>query len=139
MYDDEREYNTFPNSMSISAAKMAGITLEGPTDLNHSMDLTTSGFIKYDNAKNRLSLIDPLFITELGEVLTHGAVKYAPDNWKLCEDPTRYKDALLRHLYAYLSGELIDPDSGLPHTSAIAFNTMALRWFDRQHQQKGNI
>lgn len=96
----------------------------------------TETFTKFDNTKNQLSLIDPLFVIELGEVLTYGAVKYTPDNWKLCTDPTRYKDALLRHTYAYLSGELIDPESGLPHTSAIAFNTMALRWFDRQSQIK---
>lgn len=92
---------------------------------------TSADFVKFDKAKPQLSLIDPLFVTELGEVLTFGAAKYSPDNWKLCPDPARYKDALLRHIYAYLSGELIDPDSGLPHTSAIAFNTMALRWFDR--------
>ena len=95
-------------------------------------DSDKTEFSKFDSYKNKLSLIDPQFILELGEVLTYGAVKYSPDNWKLCDDPIRYKDALLRHTFAYLSGELIDPESGLPHTSAIAFNTMALRWFDRQ-------
>lgn len=71
----------------------------------------------------KLSLIsNPLSLVETSS---------AANNWQLCSDPTRYKDALLRHLYAYLSGELTDPESGLPHTSAIAFNTMALRWFDR--------
>ena len=89
-------------------------------------------FIKADAGKNLMSLIDPLFVVELGDVLTFGAKKYAPDNWKLCEDPQRYKDALLRHTYAYLSGEEFDQETGLPHTSAIAFNTMALRWFDRK-------
>ncbi|MHB8098104.1 MAG: dATP/dGTP diphosphohydrolase domain-containing protein [Sulfuricurvum sp.] len=92
-------------------------------------------FVKADSNKNQLSLIDPLFITELGQVLTFGASKYSPNNWQLCSDSTRYKDALLRHLYAYLSGELTDPESGLPHTSAIAFNTMALRWFDRNSNE----
>ena len=95
-----------------------------------------SHFIKHDSGKPKLSLIDPLFIWELGEVLTFGADKYAKDNWKLCEDPSRYKDALLRHTMAYLAGELTDPESGLPHTAAIAFNTMALRWFDRNQQHK---
>ena len=60
-------------------------------------------FIKYDSDKHKLSLIDPLFIWELGEILTFGANKYAPNNWQLCEDPSRYKDALLRHTIAYLS------------------------------------
>lgn len=109
--------------------------IEGPTQLNKDYSIP-SGFVKADSNKNQLSLIDPLFITELGQVLTFGAAKYSPNNWQLCSDSTRYKDALLRHLYAYLSGELTDPESGLPHTSAIAFNTMALRWFDRQLTQK---
>ena len=89
-------------------------------------------FIKADSSKTRMSLIDPDFIIGLADILTHGAEKYAADNWKLI-DPSelyRYKDALLRHLYAYLSGELIDQDSGRPHLDCVAFNVMALRYFE---------
>lgn len=87
-------------------------------------------FIKADTGKNMLSLIEPQFIIKLGEILTYGAKKYDVDNWKKCDDPRRYQDALLRHLYAYLDGELIDPESAIEHTASIAFNIMALQYFD---------
>lgn len=91
-----------------------------------------SEFIKDDKDKPMLSLIEPHFVTSLGDILTFGAQKYSVDNWKLCDDTSRYKDALLRHTYAYLSGDLLDPESGFPHTAHIACNTMFLQWFDKQ-------
>jgi len=93
--------------------------------------VSTEVFIKDDKNKNMLSLIEPEFITKLGEVLTFGASKYSINNWKSCEDPTRYKDALLRHTYAYLSGEIIDPDSGMEHLAHCAANLMFLQHFEQ--------
>ncbi len=87
-------------------------------------------FMKNDSGKNMLSLINPAFVTLLGEVLTFGANKYAPNNWQKCEDLSRYKDALLRHIYAYLSGEQVDPESGLSHLGHAAFGLMCLNYFD---------
>lgn len=87
-------------------------------------------FMKNDNGKNMLSLIEPQFILLLGEILTFGSKKYAPGNWKLCEERSRYEDALLRHLYAYLSGEKIDPESRLSHLGHASFGLMALNYFD---------
>lgn len=87
-------------------------------------------FIKHDSGKNMLSLIEPHFIQSLGEVLTFGAAKYAKNNWQLCEDTSRYKDALLRHIYAYLSGEIKDPESNLDHLAHAAFGLMCLQYFD---------
>ena len=88
-----------------------------------------SEFIKYDNSKNMLSLIEPKFIEGLGQVLTYGANKYAKDNWKKCNDLDRYHDALLRHLYAYLGGEENDSESGLSHLDHISANVMFIRYF----------
>lgn len=87
-------------------------------------------FIKHDSGKRRLSLIEPLFIQTLGDVITFGAEKYAPNNWRLCEDTSRYKDALLRHIYAYLSGEFTDPETGIEHLAHAACNLMFLQYFD---------
>lgn len=91
---------------------------------------TNSEFMKADAGKNMLSLIDPQFVVLLGEILTFGAKKYAPNNWQLCEDTSRYKDALLRHLYAYLGGEQLDPESGMSHLGHAAFGLMCLNYFD---------
>ena len=88
--------------------------------------------MKYDKGKLRMSLIDPEFVTGLAEVLTFGAVKYAADSWKHLENAEdRYRDALLRHLYAYLSGEINVQESGLSHLKHISANVMFLEHFER--------
>lgn len=52
----------------------------------------------------------------------YGTSKYhAPDNWKLVE-PQRYRDAAYRHWLAYLDGQKLDPESGLPHLWHLACN-----------------
>lgn len=92
-------------------------------------------FRKDDAGKPRFDLIDPLFEIELAEILAHGAVKYAANNWQRAvpsQARERYYAALRRHLAAWYAGEETDPDSGLPHLASVAFCTMALRWFDRQ-------
>ena len=80
----------------------------------------------------RLSLIEPMFIEGVGEILTFGAQKYAPNNWKELpyNEIWRYKDALLRHLMAYLDGEYIDRDSGKEHLKHIGCNLMFLTWME---------
>lgn len=87
-------------------------------------------FSKFDTNKNKLSLIEPTFIDGLGQVLTYGANKYAKDNWKQCDDIDRYKDALLRHLYAYLGGEDKDSESGLDHLDHVSANVMFIKYFE---------
>lgn len=89
-------------------------------------------FKKNDVEKVRVSLVEPGFIYGTAKVLTFGANKYEVNNWKeLPENELyRYKDALMRHLLAYLAGENIDPDSGLLHLDHIACNTMFLRHFE---------
>jgi len=49
-------------------------------------------------------------------VLHYGAKKYKPNNWRTVE-PQRYVAAFERHWQAYLTGEMIDSESGLPHLS----------------------
>lgn len=60
--------------------------------------------------------VPPVALVLLGEVLRHGARKYGPLNWRESDArPPTYYDACLRHLLAWRDGELIDPESGLPH------------------------
>lgn len=74
-----------------------------------------TSFMKYDSGKLRYSLVPPKSIAAIADILTYGAVKYAPDNWRLCTDPDRYVDALYRHLEAWRSGEATDVESGKSH------------------------
>jgi hypothetical protein len=115
------------NDALLNAVQDAISTGTGMYEVKH---ISPSGFIKLDTGKRRLSLIEPQFIDSLGDVITFGAEKYAPNNWRLCEDTSRYKDALLRHIYAYLSGEQSDPETELPHLAHAACNLMFLQYFD---------
>lgn len=72
-------------------------------------------FMKFDGDKVRYDLVPPSAIKAMAEVLTFGARKYKPNNWKNCEDPERYLAALYRHLEAWRAGEINDQDSGMHH------------------------
>lgn len=74
-----------------------------------------SSGLKYDAGKPRLDLIDPLAIEGLANVLGFGAQKYSAHNWRNGIQYSRLIAALLRHTFAILRGETIDPESGLPH------------------------
>ena len=92
----------------------------------------TDVFIKHDNGKPMISLIDPKFIEGLAEVMTQGANKYGRNNWQECKEPHRYLDALLRHTLKYWDGEKVDTESGKSHLYHIAFNAMALDYLDNK-------
>lgn len=72
-------------------------------------------FLKFDGDKIRPDLIPASAFKALAEVLTFGARKYKPNNWKNCKDLDRYKAAMLRHIIAYQGGEIFDAESGMPH------------------------
>jgi hypothetical protein len=76
----------------------------------------TSGGRKFDGGKLQYGLIPPLALKATVDVLTFGAEKYEPDNWKVVPDSKRrYFDALQRHVWAWKEGEQIDPESGKHH------------------------
>lgn len=87
---------------------------------------------KADKGKLMLELIPPETYIALGEILTYGANKYAPNNWKTVE-PARYIGALLRHLTAYMQDpQGIDEESGYSHIKHVLCNAMFLEWFSLQ-------
>lgn len=70
--------------------------------------------MKFDTNKLRFDLIPAIATESLAAVLTYGAKKYKPNNWRSV-DPQRYVAAFERHWHAYISGEMLDKESGLPH------------------------
>lgn len=89
---------------------------------------------KHDSEKVRWDLIDLKTVGVIASVLTYGAKKYAPDSWQTIPDgEKRYFGALMRHLEAYQSGEILDDESGLPHIHHALCNLYFLTWF----QSKG--
>ena len=79
---------------------------------------------KYDCGKVRMDLVPLDVVENIGKVLTYGAQKYSDNSWQNLPDFwKRYKAALLRHLTAIDKGELIDPESGLPHIDHVLCTT----------------
>ena len=92
---------------------------------------------KFDGDKLRYDLLPFDVIDELVKDLTYGAKKYEENNWQKV-DAKRYRAALMRHFSAYMQGEEIDKESGLPHIVMVMCNAMFLRWKDK-HQLKDTI
>lgn len=80
------------------------------------MDIESEKGVKYDGEKPQMYLLPPLATLEVGKVLTYGATKYSPDNWRrVPELQERYSSAALRHLLASMSGEDNDEETDLDH------------------------
>lgn len=83
-------------------------------------------FMKFDTDKIRYDLVPPHAIQHLAKVLTFGAKKYKPNNWRNNTDLSRYEGALLRHFEAYRMGEMLDPETGMPHLAHALTNLVFL-------------
>jgi len=71
---------------------------------------------KFDAGKAQYGLLPPDALRQTVEVLTFGAAKYAPDNWRYVpEAKRRYFDAAQRHLWAWKGGEETDGETGNSH------------------------
>ena len=99
--------------------------------------------IKFDKGKLRWGLLPIKPTQEIIKVLMHGEKKYThtiqgpegpqvvsgADNWKMIPDiPSRYYDALQRHVTAWRLGEKNDPESGLPHLAHAGCCVMFMLW-----------
>ncbi len=88
--------------------------------------------LKHDANKPRLALVPPELIEAVGEVRTFGVQKYGDsESWKMVET-YRYKDAMMRHLVAYLKdSKSVDEESGLSHLWHLACNVAFLIALER--------
>lgn len=93
---------------------------------------------KDDAGKPRPTLVMRTMANALQQVLQvaeYGARKYSPDNWLQVPDAVqRYTDAMLRHQQAHLRGEVLDPESGLPHMAHAAWCALAVLELGRRNE-----
>lgn len=68
-----------------------------------------------DPRKLPIWLVPNALIDGCARALQHGAVRYAPNNWRKGMHYSEVYSALQRHLLAWNEDEDIDPDSGLNH------------------------
>lgn len=73
--------------------------------------------------KPRLDLLERSMLEEVSRAMAAGADKYGIANYREVETHVRtYVAAVLRHALAFLSGEDIDPESGVHHMACVGSN-----------------
>lgn len=86
--------------------------------------------VKYDDGKPRYDLIPSLPLEELAKVYTVGAQKYADNNWRLGMRWGRVFAGIMRHLWAFWRGEMLNPgpgpETGLHHLAQAAWGCFTL-------------
>lgn len=97
---------------------------------------------KHDGGKLRYDLIPVLALEEVTKVITLGAEKYDPENWKrVPEGRRRYTAAAFRHIEAWRKGEITD-EIGTHHIANAISNLMFILekelrgWEDVEEEQE---
>lgn len=86
---------------------------------------------KHDGGKQRWDLLPWPEVAEVVKVVTFGAEKYAPDNWKSVPSAKdRYFAAAMRHLVAWRAGEREDRESGVNHLAHAACCILFMLYFE---------
>lgn len=84
--------------------------------------------MRFNDSKLQWSLVDYKSLEPMVRVLEFGAKKYDIDNWKKGLDTLQVCESLLRHIYAFMDGEDIDPESGESHIGHMMCNTLFLSY-----------
>lgn len=92
---------------------------------------------KADAGKLQITLVPTRIIEDIAEVRMYGNKKYkSPDNWKEVE-VQRYRDALCRHLLAYIRDpKSVDEESGIPHYKHMACNMAFICEMERETNEE---
>jgi hypothetical protein len=80
--------------------------------------------VKHDQDKPKMDLLPPYALEGAAKILTFGAKKYGAHNWRKGMLISRLVAACLRHLMAFMRGETLDPESGMPHIDHALTNLM---------------
>lgn len=102
--------------------------------------LPESTAIKHDSGKANWSLMPWEAVEEINKVLEFGANKYAAHNWQQGEGfrYTRVLNSLLRHVFAYMRGEDLDPESGLSHMAHAGCNVLFILYYIKNKSRYKN-
>lgn len=99
-------------------------------DLHDTEDRVTSATGGQKGKKlTQIGALDPAALIELGRVAGMGGNKYSPFNYLKGTDWSLMFNAAMRHALLFWSGEDVDPESGLYHTSHAAWMYQALTSF----------
>lgn len=93
---------------------------------------------KETRGKRQWTLLPFTALREVVDVLTINAeTKYARNNWALVENgTTKYMDATMRHIDAWLTGEKKDPEDGKSHLAHAICDLLFALWFELTGAEK---
>jgi len=91
--------------------------------------------VKHDQEKPDMSLLSGIAMTKIAEVMSFGKKKYSAHNWRGGFAWGRPLAASLRHIFAYISGEDKDPETGLSHLAHASCCLMFLLEFEETHKE----
>jgi len=95
--------------------------------------------LRYNEGKPQWSLVDFKSLEPLVRVMEYGCIKYEKNNWKKGLDLTQILESMSRHLFALMSGEIIDPESGEKHIGHLYANCMFWEYhYNKQLNEKEN-
>jgi len=89
--------------------------------------------LRFDTGKTNWSLMPFEAVEEINKVLEFGANKYA--EWNFANDGgmnhSRIINSCLRHIFAYMRGQDLDPESGLSHLAHAGCNIIFLLYYNK--------
>jgi hypothetical protein len=99
---------------------------------------------KLDQGKVDVTFLPYEALVGPARVFEYGARKYARENWRGGMPYLRLIAALMRHLWAFIEGEELDSESGLPHIDHALCTLMMLKWMtvhrkDLDNRFKGQV
>lgn len=86
--------------------------------------------VKHDQEKPDMALLSSIAMTRIAEVMSYGKKKYSAHNWRGGILYGRLLAACLRHVFAFLGGESVDPETGLSHLAHASCCLMMLLEFE---------
>lgn len=95
------------------------------------MEFKPTEATKFDEGKTDMTMVEPEFIEGVASVMMFGQKKYTRNNWKSGSGlaVSRLLASLLRHIFAFIKGEDLDPESGLSHLYHASCNIMFIMYF----------
>jgi hypothetical protein len=128
-----------PATMNNPPLNLEDLATKIPYDMKPKQSVNNTA-IRYDQDKPDWSLIPMEALEEVVKVLEFGAKKYHRDNWRT-GDGFRYSrviNSLLRHTYAWMRGEDLDPESGFSHLAHMGCNVLFLLYYNRYKERFKN-
>lgn len=91
--------------------------------------------LRLNSGKNQLQLLPANALEVIGWVMTHGAKKYAPENWRKGMPWSEVIASLKRHISLFEGCEDFDKETSLPHLAHAGANILFLLDYMKSNPQ----